>query len=299
MFHDEPASAVVYRDRLRKHVEETVRVDLEATLQRVVCAKVDDVQQAIVDRISELIPEEKKDFLQVTPRRLPLELNFLLAQAALGEFVADLSFKSSLAPRRMLHQYRRLRRCLLARAVGLEEEGSPIWWWLRKAAAAACLTSCEVAAGATLGLALLSSRSRFSNWRPLLLSTTLALSAAHVCERALWTPAAKERELRRQFRLFSERRLRPLRPLLTAHCRSSAQKELASTLVLACGAAEGAGLELGREARKAAVDCQMLVQGAASAERAAARTDLAQRRLKQMRDEALMTCAIGSSTEKK
>ncbi len=290
VFHGDPASAIVYRDRLRRHVEEAVRRDLEARLCREVCCRVDGVQQAIVDRISDLIPEEKRDFLQVTPRRMPLELDFVLGSAALEDFVADLSFKSAMAPRRMLGKYRRLRRRFLSRLVD-EEDGertaSPSkWLWLRQTLAVALLASFEASAVAGVALGATFLRGRV-HWSPTLLSAALALSAAHACERALWTPAAKERELRRQLAAFADRRLRPLRPLLSAHCRSAAQKELASTLVLACGAAEGAGLELGREARRAAVDCARLRESAAAAARAAERTTQAEACLKELRDEAL------------
>ncbi len=50
VFHDDPASAVVYRDRLVRHLEEAVRGGLETKLAREVCSRVDQVQEGIVRR---------------------------------------------------------------------------------------------------------------------------------------------------------------------------------------------------------------------------------------------------------
>ena len=50
VFHDDPASAVVYRDRLVRHLEEAVRGGLETKLAREVCSRVDQVQEGIVSR---------------------------------------------------------------------------------------------------------------------------------------------------------------------------------------------------------------------------------------------------------
>ncbi len=50
VFHDDPASAVVYRDRLVRHLEEAVRGGLETRLAREVCSRVDQVQEGIVRR---------------------------------------------------------------------------------------------------------------------------------------------------------------------------------------------------------------------------------------------------------
>ncbi len=54
--------------------------------------------------------------MQVTPRRMPLEIDFVLGSARLGDFVGDTQFKSCLAPARVLSKYKRLRRKVLSRA---------------------------------------------------------------------------------------------------------------------------------------------------------------------------------------
>ena len=224
--------------------------------------------------------------MQVTPRRMPLEIDFVLGSARLGDFVGDTQFKSCLAPARVLNKYKRLRRKVLRRVMAErreEDDGEPppsVSSRLAGAVKIAVFTVAEAAAwtgGAIISCYFRRHCSR--NWRRAALSFGLAAAAAYACERALWTPAAKERELRRQLAAFAERRLRPVRPSLAAHCRAAAQKELASTLVLACGAAEGAGLELGREARRAAEDCAALEAAAAAAMEAAEDTDVAREAL--------------------
>ncbi len=224
--------------------------------------------------------------MQVTPRRMPLEIDFVLGSARLGDFVGDTQFKSCLAPARVMSKYKRLRRKVLRRVMAEkkeEDDGEPPPSLSSRLAGAVKIAVFTVAeAAAWTGGAIISCYCRrhlSRNWRRAALSFGLAAAAAYACERALWTPAAKEWELRRQLAAFAERRLRPVRQSLAAHCRAAAQKELASTLVLACGAAEGAGLELGREARRAAEDCAALEAAAAAAIEAAEDTDVARKAL--------------------
>ena len=81
-------------------------------------------------------------------------------------------------------------------------------------------------------------------------SLALIYGSAYVAERALWTSKAKERELKRQFSSYAKTQFQSLEPLIATHIRGQVQKELTSTLVLACGAAEGAGLEIKAELEK-------------------------------------------------
>lgn len=87
---------------------------------------------------------------------------------------------------------------------------------------------------------------RSISWK-VFFSLGLIYSSAYATEWLLWTSKAKERALKKQFAAYAKSQLQTLKPLLSSHCRDQAQKELHSTLVLVCGAAEGAGLEIKAE----------------------------------------------------
>lgn len=64
----------------------------------------------------------------------------------------------------------------------------------------------------------------------------------------MWTSKAKERLIKRQFEQFAIQKLSPLLEDIAITCRDQVRKELTNTLVLACGAAEGACLSMRSEA---------------------------------------------------
>ena len=234
-FGDDPITIKVYKEELASFVAEGLNAKLSARVSRQICLNVENAQNCFMDKINSLVPDDKRDFLvDFKPRRMPNDLFSTAVDAKLlgAEFTPDLTFKFSLRPSNLMRQYRRMRK----RCVSLD--------FLSTRQRSLATTTTEVFAAGFISVALLYKCIR---WK-LLASVGLGYFGVYFFERHFWLrPGAKEAELKRQFRSHAKEVLSPLGPMLTAQCRDTTQKELQSTLVLACGAAEGAGLELKAE----------------------------------------------------
>lgn len=224
-------------------------VRLSARLSPVVCSGVECAQGDILSRISSLLPEEKRDFVDITTRRMPLDLRPVVSRhclALLADFAPDTAFRFSLRPSAVFGRYLALRRLFFFPAAAASERRKDVMRVVTATSEASAVSLLVV------GAAVYRSSSLFKIAVPL----CAAYSAAFVIERLFWTAGAKARAVNRQFEDFAKVRLESMEDVLASHCRELAQKELHSTLVLACGAAESAGLEMKTEMERfgAAVD---------------------------------------------
>lgn len=248
VFHgDEQVVLDVYRAQLIRHLETALAIDLSHCLTQNICDRVFEVQSQILGQVKDILPEVKRDFLDHQPRRMPIELNFFIQERHLFEdFREDVAFKFSLSPSNVYKYYSKVR-CFLTslihgQEVSVETEFS--WKRLLHWAFHASLATSEASIVALIVLCCLYRNARLK----ILIGTGLFLGTCYSVEKLMWTSKAKERLIKRQFEQFAIQKLSPLLEDIAITCRDQVRKELTNTLVLACGAAEGACLSMRSEA---------------------------------------------------
>ncbi|TRY69027.1 hypothetical protein TCAL_03815 [Tigriopus californicus] len=256
VFHgDEQVILDVYRSQLIRHLENALAIDLSHCLSQNICDRVFEVQCQILARVTDLLPEVKRNFLDHQPRRMPIELNFFIQERQLfRDFHEDVSFKFSLRPANLFKCYSKVRSFLTSFSHGQDVMAETEFSWKRLLSWAfhASVATSEASIVALIMLCCLYRTARLR----ILLGTGLFFGTCYSVEKLMWTSKAKERLIKRQFEQFAIRKLSPLREDIVLTCQDQVRKELTNTLVLACGAAEGVCLSMRSEADALEMKCQ-------------------------------------------
>jgi len=237
IFHENLAASTSFVGPLRTQLEERIKEQLNM-MAHGVSALVDEAQKGILREVKDAVPKEKRDFvLEIEPRRLPLDLKSLIDEEPLRHFTPDLRFRPFLHPSRLWQRTKAICQTLPRCTT-----------WLLVASEASLVASFIAACAISKSVL---------NWRNLALASLAVLSST-LCERALWTSAAKEKATRLQAKCEAFRVVKSSLASIRETCGNAARKEAATTLVLACGAAEGAQKEIASEATEAREKCQKL-----------------------------------------
>lgn len=52
-------------------------MNLTNRLARQICSNVESCQNSILARISAILPKDKRDFIEITPRRMPFDISYV------------------------------------------------------------------------------------------------------------------------------------------------------------------------------------------------------------------------------
>jgi len=95
-FHSDPLVLNVYKKELHSHVEAGLGSNLRARLSTALAMNIDQSQREMIDKMSTLLPEDKKNINVKNHKREPFEVLYRLhCDNLCGDFHEQLEFKFS------------------------------------------------------------------------------------------------------------------------------------------------------------------------------------------------------------
>lgn len=95
-FHPETLVLNVYKKELHSHVESGLGSNLRAKLSTALAMNIDQSQREMIDKMSTLLPEDKRNINVTNPKREPFEVLYRLhCDNLCGDFHEQLEFKFS------------------------------------------------------------------------------------------------------------------------------------------------------------------------------------------------------------
>lgn len=95
-FHSDPLVLNVYKKELHSHVESGLGSNMRARLSTALALNIDQSQREMIEKMSALLPEEKRNISLKNPKREPFEVLYRLnCDNLCGDFHEQLEFKFS------------------------------------------------------------------------------------------------------------------------------------------------------------------------------------------------------------
>lgn len=95
-FHSDPLVLNVYKKELHNHVESGLGSNLRARLSTALALNIDQNQREMIDKMSTLLPEDKRNINVTSTKREPFEVLYRLhCDNLCGDFHEQLEFKFS------------------------------------------------------------------------------------------------------------------------------------------------------------------------------------------------------------
>ena len=250
-----------------RYVEMNLMESLRGRLSRKIASTLEFAQASMLDKIGELLSPDQRDFILLTPHTIPFEMNYVLdCNSMLSEFKEDIDFNFTLSPyniysRSMQLQLRArnfLERHKRSHQVNTDQKGGAnadeqdnIADHLGKLLLSEPSTSAanELVTAAS-GIALTSITEAKEDTATIALSAAVVYSALYICERAMWTLAAREQQFKSQFIQFALEKLPDLEFPLALGIRQQIHRELTTMLGVACGTVEATSDDLKIELSK-------------------------------------------------
>ena len=244
--------------------------NLRTRLDRKIASNLELAQSSMLDQIGKLLPPEQRDFIQLTPRNISFEISYALdCNSMLTEFKEEIDFSFTFSPyniySRSLQLQLRAKNFLQKHKKGhqmynnqnmkhedptlvgsnnLSNQLGKLFISEQSTAAANELVS---AAG---GMALTSISEVKEDTATIALSAAIVYSALYICERAMWTLAAREQQFKSQFVEHAMKKLSDLNFPLAMGIRQQIHRELTTMLGVACGTVEATSDDLKSELSK-------------------------------------------------
>ena len=241
---------------------------LRGRLSRKIASTLEIAQASMLDKIGELLSPDQRNFILLTPHTIPFEMNYVLdCTSILTEFKEDIDFNFTLSPYNI---YSRSMQLQLRARNFLEKhkkkshdmnssqqedpnvaEQDDITNQLGKLLLSEKSTSAanELVSAAS-EMALTSISEAKEDTATIALSAAVVYSALYICERAMWTLAAREQQYKSQFIQFALEKLPDLEFPLALGIRQQIHRELTTMLGVACGTVESTSNELKIELSK-------------------------------------------------
>ena len=243
-----------------RYVERNLVDNLRSRLTRQVVSTLEVAQSSMLDKIGQLLPEEERGFIELTPHNIPLDVTFTLDGCSniFTDFKEDVEFNFTLSPTNVLWHSKKLqlraRNFLLKHNKPLKTVNSNMGTANPKNTSelhsngkrlsvnensTSTVTAANELACVAGGMALTSiSDSTNTETLKIALSAALVYSALYVCERAMWTLTAREQQFKTQFIKHAMERMPMLEDPLAIGIRQQIHRELTTLLGVACGTVE-------------------------------------------------------------
>ena len=256
--------------------------NLRTRLGRKIAITLETAQTSMLDKIGELLSADQRDFIKLTPHTIPFEISYVLdCTSILSEFKEDIDFNFTLSPfniySRSLQLQLRARNFLEKHRKGgqpnekqkvhnkspasmaTSDVTSQIGNLLLSEQSTAAANELVSAAG---GIALTSIGEAKEDTATIALSAAVLYSALYICERAMWTLAAREQQFKSQFVQYALEKLPDLEFPLALGIRQQIHRELTTLLGVACGTVEASSDDLKKEISRLSDDIECLEETA-------------------------------------
>ena len=246
---------------LCRYVEMNLMENLRGRLTRKIASTMELAQASMLDKIGELLSPDQREFILLTPHTIPFEMNFVLdCNSILSKFKEEIDFDFTLSPYNIYSRSMQLQlraRNFLERNKRSHElnngqqedpnasEEDNITSHLGNLLLSEKTTSAANELVSAAGeIALTSISEAKEDTATIALSAAVVYSALYICERAMWTVAAREQQFKSQFIQFAMGKLPDLEFPLTLGIRQQIHRELTTMLGVACGTVEATSDEL-------------------------------------------------------
>ncbi|XP_015372851.1 PREDICTED: transmembrane GTPase Marf-like [Diuraphis noxia] len=299
-FHPESLVLNVYKKELHSHVESGLGSNLRAKLSTALAMNIDQSQREMIDKMSTLLPEDKRNINVTNPKREPFEVLYRLhCDNLCGDFHEQLEFKFSWGLSKLITRISSLAnwsrdqsRVLISpsqnpstsavdgsfsgfdNSLAVEQNLSMISRVL-----AASVGTHGTVGGLVLGGFML----KTVGWR-LIVAAGAVYGVLYLYERLSWTTKAKEREFKRQYVDHATRKLRLIVDLTSANCSHQVQQELSTTFARLCQLVDESANNLNDEMKKLDQEINMLSKSTEIAKFLRSKADFLKVELKQFDD---------------
>ncbi|VVC32473.1 Hypothetical protein CINCED_3A005529 [Cinara cedri] len=267
-FHSDPLVLNAYKKELHSYVESGLGSNLRARLSTALALNIDQSQKEMIEKMSALLPEEKRNIRLRNPQREPFEVLYRLnCDNLCRDFHEHLEFKfswglstlfgrvasftswsswSSNQSRIMMspqsNNQSQSNNPLINAFDGTHnstiEHNLPV---ISRILAASLGTQ-----GAMGGLIFAGFMLKTVGWR-LIIATGGIYGCLYLYERLSWTTKAKEREFKRQYVHHATSKLRLIVDLTSANCSHQVQQELSTTFAQLCELVDRSATDLNDE----------------------------------------------------
>ncbi|XP_050424672.1 transmembrane GTPase Marf isoform X2 [Adelges cooleyi] len=277
-FHSDPLVLNVYKKELHNHVESGLGSNLRAKLSTALAMNIEQSQRDMIQKVSTLIPEEKRNITVVNPKLEPFEVLYRLnCDNLCGDFHERLEFKfswglSTLVTRvsSLANWSRNQSRSLMSSPSHNQSintlDGSFNGFDSNRIAVeqnlpliSRILTASIGTQGTMGGLILAGFMLKTVGWR-LIVATGGIYGCLYLYERLSWTTKAKEREFKRQYVQHATGKLRLIVDLTSANCSHQVQQELSTTFARLCQLVDESASDLTDQMRYIDRQLQVLAQ---------------------------------------
>ena len=261
-----------------RYVEINLMENLRSRLSRKIAAVLEYAQSSMLDKIGELLSSDQRDFIQLTPHTIPLQISYVLdCTPILSEFTEEIDFNFTLSPYNIYSRTKQLQlraNNFLSRhrkghqmyndvnithedptSISSNDLATQIGKIFLSEESTAAANQLVTAAG---GMAFTSISEAKEDTATLALSAVMIYSALYVCERAMWTLAAREQEYKSQFVKHARTQLPILEFPLALGIRQQIHRELTTLLGVACGTVESSSNDLKDELSKISDDIESM-----------------------------------------
>ncbi|XP_050056979.1 transmembrane GTPase Marf isoform X2 [Aphis gossypii] len=299
-FHPEALVLNVYKKELHSHVEAGLGSNLRARLSTALAMNIDQSQREMIDKMSTLLPEDKRNINVTNPKREPFEVLYRLhCDNLCGDFHEQLEFKFSWGLSKLVTRVsslanwsRNQSRVLISpshnpstsavdgsfnnfdQSLAVEKNLSMI----SRVVAASVGTQ-----GTVGGLVLAGFMLKTVGWR-LIIAAGSIYGVLYLYERLSWTTKAKEREFKRQYVDHATAKLRLIVDLTSANCSHQVQQELSTTFARLCQLVDESASNLNDEMKNLDRELSMLTKSTEIAKVLRNKADLLKVELKQFDD---------------
>lgn len=299
-FHSETVVLNVYKKELHSHVESGLGSNLRARLSTALAMNIDHSQREMIDKMSTLLPEDKRNINVTNPKREPFEVLYRLhCDNLCGDFHEQLEFKFSWGLSKLITRItslanwsRNQSRVLISPSHNpstsavdgsfssfnnslVVEQNLPM---ISRVLAASVSTQ-----GTVGGLVLAGFMLKTVGWR-LIVATGAIYGVLYLYERLSWTTKAKEREFKRQYVHHATSKLRLIVDLTSANCSHQVQQELSTTFARLCQLVDESATDLNDQMKKLDQELKMLTKSTEIAKVLKNKADLLKVELKQFDD---------------
>ncbi|GAB6019074.1 hypothetical protein CHUAL_000699 [Chamberlinius hualienensis] len=248
-FHPDELVLNVYKKELHGHVEQGLGSNLRARLSNALAMSIEATQKDMTERMSLLLPEERKQqVLNFLPRRDFEVLYRLNCDNLCADFREDVNFKFSLGFVSIMNRF--LGRAKKIQPFGAHNESItapiPMSPMTPLAEPNSLFPSHDdLSIISKFALASFSSQGavgvvviggflvRAIGWKVIVLTSSI-YGLMYLYERLTWTNKAKERAFKQQYVEHATRKLRLIVDLTSANCSHQVQQELSSTFARLC-----------------------------------------------------------------
>ncbi|XP_025201825.1 transmembrane GTPase Marf-like [Melanaphis sacchari] len=299
-FPSEASGLNVYKTELHNHVESGLSSNLQARLSTTLAINIDQGQREMIDKMSTLLPEDKRNINVINPKCRPFEVLYCLPCKNLcGDFHEQLEFKfswglSKLVPRisslaNWSYNQSRVIICpthnpSTSVVDGLSSGFDESLVVTQNLSMISRIVAASVGTQSTIGGLLLAGfMLKTVGWR-LIIATGTICGVLYLYERLSWTTKAKEREFKRQYVDHATAKLRLIVDLTSANCSHQVQQELSTNFARLCQLVDESTSDLNDEMKNLDQELSVLAKSTEIAKNLRNKADLLEVDLRQFDD---------------